>query len=292
MLVQRSMSVADDLRANEASMGSPPADTPLVTFYRFIPDIRMPERADSSAAGSIPTRAFRFCEAIRLASAFGWYLFPPMRVSFMWDGGTEISFTYEGADEWYPLRPAAQFPNFAQQFDDVAPEAIKGFSPPFVAALQEPGIVQIWSGIVAQTAPGWSLLVRGPANLPRNIGYEVYEGIVETDRWFGPLFTNIRLTRTNASVELNPDLPLLQVQPVSRELYGNALEQYQLVSELKDLRPEEWNAFHKTIVKPNTDPNRRQGQYAVDTRRRRQDDHAGAKDEEPGNAQLESPKDH
>ena len=57
-----------------------------------------------------------------------------------------------------------------------APDDIKGFSPPFVGALQEPGVVQIWSGLVARTAPGWSLLVRGPANLPRSLGYEVYEG--------------------------------------------------------------------------------------------------------------------
>jgi hypothetical protein len=250
-------------------MDSPPADTPLVTFYRFIPDIRMPQRADNSAAGSIPTRAFRYCEAIRLACAFGWYVFPPVRVAFKWDGGTEIQWTYEGAEGWDILK-TAQFPDFAAQFDEAAPEEIKGFSPPFVASLQEPGLVQIWSGIVARTAPGWSLLVRAPANLPRNLAYEVYEGIIETDRWFGPLFTNIRLTRTNSPVELNPELPFLQVQPVNRALYGNALEKFELVNDLAHLRPEEWQAFHDTVVRPNVDPHRRQGQYAVDTRRRRQ----------------------
>jgi hypothetical protein len=154
----------------------------------------------------------------------------------------------------------------------VAPEEIKGFSPPFVVALQEPGVVQIWSGLVARTAPGWSLLVRAPANLPRSFAYEVYEGIIETDRWFGPLFTNLRLTRTNVPIELNPELPFLQVQPVHRSLYGNALEQFEQVPDLKQLRPDEWKAFHQTIVKPNTDPHRRQGQYAVDTRRRRADE--------------------
>lgn len=49
-------------------MDSAPTDTPLVTFYRFFPDIRMPQRADNSAAGSIPTRAFRYCEAIKRSS--------------------------------------------------------------------------------------------------------------------------------------------------------------------------------------------------------------------------------
>jgi hypothetical protein len=65
------------------------------------------------------------------------------------------------------------------------------------------------------------------------------------------------------------------VQPVHRSLYGNALENFELVSELKHLRPDEWEAFHSTIVKPNTDPHRRQGQYAVDTRRRRAGETAG-----------------
>ena len=38
------------------------------------------------------------------------------------------------------------------------------------------------------------------------------EGIIETDRWFGPLITNFQLTRTDIPVEFAPDFPLLQVQ--------------------------------------------------------------------------------
>jgi hypothetical protein len=259
-----------DTETEDASK-SAAQDSPLVTFYRMIPECRVPQRADSSAAGSLPTRAFRYCEAVRVASAFGWYLFPPIGVGFNWDGGTDISWTYAGADDWYPLK-TAQFPGFAEHFDEKAPDDIKGYSPPFVAALQEPGVVQIWSGIIARTAPGWSLLVRSPANLPRNLGYEVYEGIIETDRWFGPIFNNLRLTRTNSPVELNPELPLFQVQPVNRALYGKALDDFEIVTDLDQLRPEEWRAYHDTVVRPNIDPHRQQGQYAVTTRRRRSED--------------------
>jgi hypothetical protein len=110
-----------------------------VTFYRFIPDIRMPQRADNSAAGSIPTRAFRFCEALRLACAFGWYVFPPIRVAFKWDGGIDISWTYQGADDWYPPQERA-VPGFCPAVRcRRAGRETKGFSPPFVVALQEPG---------------------------------------------------------------------------------------------------------------------------------------------------------
>ena len=53
---------------------------------------------------------------------------------------------------------------------------------------------------MARTAPDWSLLIRAPANLASPGGYSLYEGIVETDRWFGPLFTNLRLTQTHKPV--------------------------------------------------------------------------------------------
>ena len=68
---------------------------------------------------------------------------------------------------------------------------------------------------------------------------------------------------------VDPELPFMQVQPVNRELYGNALEQFELVTDLAHLRPEEWNAFQTTVVRPNVDPHRQQGQYAVAARRRR-----------------------
>jgi hypothetical protein len=257
-----------DFSSEEAAAAPLPAQQdPLVTFYRFIPGARPPQRADRSAAGTIPTRGFRFCEALTSASAFGWYVFPPISISLLWDG-SHIMWTYDGAEDWYPLT-SAQFPDFADRFDGVAPPEAKGFSPPFLASLIEPGIVQIWTGLVARTAPGWSLLLRGPANLVRHPGYECYEGIVDTDRWFGPLFTNIRLTRTHAPVEIDAELPLLQVQPVQQSLYGARLDAFKTVPDLADLTAEDWDAYTRTVVHPNVDPHRQRGQYAVATRRRR-----------------------
>ena len=244
---------------------------PIVRFHQLTRHGRSPVRADRSACGTLPTRAVRYCEALTSATAYGWWLFPPIDLELLWDG-SDIFWRCDEAPDWMPLLPSAQLPGYATEFDSVAPEALKGCSPPFLTALPEPGTLQLWTGLIAQTAPDWHLLVRAPANLPPIGGVCLFEGIVETDRWFGPLFTNLRLTRTNVPIELNPELPFLQVQPVHRALYGNALEQFEQVPDLKQLRPDEWKAFHQTIVKPNTDPHRRQGQYAVDTRRRRADE--------------------
>jgi hypothetical protein len=204
------------------------------------------------------------------ASAFGWYLFPPMSFSVMWDGRLEVVWTYEGAEGWYPLK-RAQFPNFATQFDQAAPEDIRGYSPPFLGASTdtEPGLIQIWTGLIARTPPDWSLLVRPPANLPRSLGYESWEGIVETDRWFGPLFVNMRLIRTHAPIEFDADIPLLQVQPVHRDTYGKILDTFETVPSMNELTPADWDAFRKTVVRPKHGPLRHLGEYAVASRKRR-----------------------
>lgn len=245
------------------------AHGPRVKFYRFIRECRLPQRADRSAGGSLPTSGYRFCEAVTTASAFGWYLFPPMSFSVMWDGGTDIVWTYQEADGWYSL-DMAQFPDFAKRFDRLAPADAKGFSPPFLGAMTTPpGGIQLWSGMVARTPPGWSLLVRQPANLARSQGYECWEGIVETDRWFGPLFTNIRLTRTNVPVEFDANFPYLQVQPVHRTTYGADLDVFDVVPDLEQLDQSDWEAFRGTVVRPLSVPDRQPGHYATGVRRRR-----------------------
>jgi len=237
------------------------AKASICRFYRLIPDAPLPRRADRSADGMLPTRGFRYCEALASASAFGWYIYPPLNFALVWDG-VEIAWTYEGAEDWYPLR-AAQFPGFRQVFEEIAPDPVKPLAPTFLAVAREPGVLQIWSGYFVRTAPGWALLSRGPANIPRNQGYDYYEGIVEPETWFGPLFTNIRLTRTNSPVEFHVRYPLFQVQPLQRQCYNEV--SFEVVS-LSELNAADWQSFEAT-VKPNTDQMRMMGHYAVDIRR-------------------------
>jgi hypothetical protein len=240
-----------------------PAEPAICRFYRLIPDAPEPRRADRSADGTLPMIAVRYCEAIASASAFGWYLYPPLNFSLIWDG-KEIAWTYEGADGWYPLR-GAQYPGFREIFAKIAPEAISELAPTFLVQGKLPGVVQIWSGYLARTAPGWALLSRGTANIPRTQGYENYEGILETDTWFGPLFTNLRLLRINSPVEFHVRYPLFQVQAVPRASYTAPKFE---VLDAGDLAARDWDRFAATMM-PNTDDMRPLGHYAVDTRKRR-----------------------
>ncbi len=240
---------------------------PLVEFFQMVPNASPPRRADKSVGGVIPARALRYCEAITSASAFGWYVFLPVSFKVVWDGH-DMLWTYNGADEWMPLtRDAVQYPDFRAAFDRAAPTEARGFSPPFLTPSIQPGQLQIWTGCIAKTAPGWSLLIRGVANLPHSLAYQALEGIIETDNWFGPLFDNVRILKTDTPVEFRSDVPFLQVQPVRKEHYGEKFLQNFSVKELAELTPDDWEAFHRTVVAPNTAPDRKRGNYAVSVRK-------------------------
>lgn len=248
---------------------SPPGK--LVTFHRLIPSARLPQRADRSAAGMLPTRAFRYCEPAATASGFGYYIFPAMDFSLRFDG-YDVLWTWQGVGEWFPIPKlgTVQFPGFRDYFASHAPPECAEFAPPFIAVLQEAGLIQIWSGMMVRTAPGWSLLMRAPANFGRPGGYEPFEGIVETDHWFGPLISNIKLLKTDVPIDFRQEHPMMQVQPIPRIAHQEAtLNNYELVPELRQFTPEDWSDFHDTVVRPNVAEDRARGQYAAAVRKRR-----------------------
>jgi len=238
----------------------------IVQFHSLIATARPPQRADRTAAGTIPIRAARYCEAITSASGYGWWVFPPMDLSFYWDGET-IFWSCAEFPDWMALDDAAQFPHFAAAFDRVAPPEARGCAPPFLTRLPEPGTLQIWTGLIARTAPDWSLNVRAPVNLHLAAGYTLYEGMLEADLWCGPLFANLRLTRTHAPIRLAADLPLLQLQPIPRHAYADDI--LGACETATELGPADWTDYIRDIVQPNNDPDRPPGRYAVAVRKRR-----------------------
>jgi len=155
-------------------------------------------------------------------------------------------------------------------FDRVAPKRLRGFAPPFLTAVPDPGIVQVWTGFFIESAESWSVLVRPPVNLPRSLAFDQYEGIVETDRWFGPLFTNLRLVKTDVPIHFSTETPLVQVQPLHRSTYADEVSNaFTVVGEPRGFPATAWERYEQNIVKPNLDPTRPVGAYASSVRRRR-----------------------
>lgn len=93
---------------------------------------------------------------------------------------------------------------------------------------------------------------------------------METDRWFGPLFTNLRLTRTHAPVKLSSQFPLVQAQPLPRHVYTDAsLDRMRTGDGLGTFTAQDWDGYRDSIVTPNQTPDRPFGGYATEVRKRR-----------------------
>lgn len=97
--------------------------------------------------------------------------------------------------------------------------------------------------------------------------------MVEADRWFGPLFVNLRLTRTGMPVEFRADMPIFQVQPIPREAYAEAaLNRVPVAAGLGAMGPAEWRDYKASVVAPRRDGGCPLGRHAAEVRRRRRSD--------------------
>ena len=239
------------------------AESAICEFHRLIPNAPRPRRADRSADGTLPVAAYRHCEAAASASAYGWYVFPPTTFSLWWIEGDEIAFNIGGGEKWSTLQ-GAHYPGFRNTFAAMAPPGFAELAPSMLVQGLMPGVVQVWSGYFVRTAPGWSLLSRRTANIQRPQPYDNFEGLLETDEWFEPLFTNVQLKRIGSPVEFHVTKPLFQVQPVWRPSYGDPSFE---LREAAEWTAGDWAQF-EAMTRRNTNDTRAKGHYGALTRKR------------------------
>ena len=112
--------------------------------------------------------------------------------------------------------------------------------------------------------------VRGPANYSYSRDYEVLEGVIETEHWFGPLFTNIRLHKRNKPIIVRADKPLLQVQPFSMTLYKEHEDKssHSTGFGLSALTEASWKKYANTVVR-RMKTRESLGDYAKESRKNR-----------------------
>lgn len=247
-------------------------DEPTVTFFKVYPAAIAPMRADKAALGTLPTMAYRHCEPVRTASAFGWYIFPAEDIYLKWNGADTLILA---EDEWLPLAPM-QLPGFQDYWNAHAPEALKDLNPPYVSPLPAKGFVQVWSGLLCATQPGWSVLVRPPANIQTSHMYQCFEGIVESDQFQPfPLFINLQLLATDVVIKLSKEFPLFQVQPLQRVTYSDAAHQFEVREGLElahdglpCMSTETWANYRKTIRVAIANEQYETAEYTKATRKR------------------------
>lgn len=129
------------------------------------------------------------CLPMLIANQAGWWLVNPETFAVRWDGTENVA----------GLR--VEYENVTR-FNAVSSHF--GY-----------GILTWRVPVLFRTPPGWNLLVRGPANLPKD-GVSALEGVVETD-WAVASFTmNWKVTRPDTDIVFQAGEPYAMVVPQRR----------------------------------------------------------------------------
>jgi hypothetical protein len=207
-------------------------DPPEVEFFMLDPTAPAPVPASETANGSLPFRANQFCPPVTDASGFGWYLFPPTDFALRWDGQeTEVA-RLEASEPigWRSLAGGTEVPldggleqlgELADLRRDEIKETFRDHADLLITADADPRAmnqVELVIGPIVRTSPGWSTLVRSAPNLPHP-GYEVMDGVIETDWYRSTLLVIVRLVEPGRVVRFYRHLPMAAMQVVPKVAY-------------------------------------------------------------------------
>ncbi len=129
------------------------------------------------------------CLPLRVANQAGWHLLNDCDFEAVWNGKPAL----EGLQVKFP----------------------KGQRSPLVGSNFGYGILTWFIPYLFRTSPGYNLLVRGPANSPKD-GIYALDGLVETD-WLEAGFTmNWKFTRPFKPVRFHKDEPIALILPQRR----------------------------------------------------------------------------
>jgi hypothetical protein len=165
---------------------------PTLTAYRVETDVDTPLVVAPRSRSWIEETTSHFakrCLPLLIANQAGWFILNSHGVRITWDG-----------------RDAP---------DGLSVDRLAGDPPYAVGSHFGHGIVTWKFPYVFRTSPGWNLLVRGPANWPKD-GASPLEGIVETD-WAVATFTmNWKITRVDLPVVFELGEPICMIVPQRR----------------------------------------------------------------------------
>lgn len=176
-------------------------------FHRILPiapDIKL---ADKSADGTMPARAFAHCEAMRLVSGWGYYLFPPCDISIMWCY-SNIMARFKVDEEWQLVDDDGIRPYMENDMDDVP-------MPGVVSKIREHGHFQLTFGYMGKSEDDEvGYIIRPAINIAASPVVQFYEGVVNFASESKEIFINGRFNVSDHEFMLRRDTPMFQVCPV------------------------------------------------------------------------------
>ena len=129
------------------------------------------------------------CLPLRIANQAGWHVLNNSKFEVEWNGKPEV--------------------------EGVTIKFLDGRPSRFVKSNFGFGILTWYLPYLFRTSPGYNLLVRGPANMPKD-GISPIEGLVETDWVEGTFSVNWKITRPFMKIRFDNDDPICMLVPQRR----------------------------------------------------------------------------
>ncbi|MBH1937187.1 hypothetical protein I5Q34_23450 [Streptomyces sp. AV19] len=165
---------------------------PVMVAYRLPDTSDMPIVPAPARRDWLDQEALRHtyrCLPLRVANQNGWWILNDRTFTVRWSGG-------DGTED------------LEVRYADEQPDGL-------ATSHFGRGILTFHPPHLIRTPPGWNLLVRGPANLPKD-GAHPLEGLVEAD-WAVATFTmNWKITRPGTDITFAAGEPVLQLVPQRR----------------------------------------------------------------------------
>jgi hypothetical protein len=156
------------------------------------------------------------CLPLRIANQAGWFILNDVEFEVTWDGSPKL----EGVQFQFKNQPS----NFAR--------SMFGF-----------GIVTWTIPYLFRTEPGFNLLARGPANLPKD-GIAPLDGIIETDWLPYPFTMNWKITRPKRAGRFEMDEPICMILPMRRYEVESFLPEISNLTSNQELH-KSYSAWHE-----------------------------------------------
>src|SRR5437763_5130905 len=171
---------------------TPVNDNPLLIAYRNQNEVPMklvPAPVARTWINATDRQFAKRCLPMLMSNQAGWFILSSHTLLVTWDGGDSLS--------------------------SMQIECLEGSGRHTALSHFGHGILTWRLPYLFRTPPGINLLVRGPANWPKDGAYAL-EGLVETDWSMAPFTMNWKLTRANQHILFRMDEPICMIVPQPR----------------------------------------------------------------------------
>jgi hypothetical protein len=193
--------------------------------------------ADKRLMGEAPRAALKWCGPFTYANQCGWWLYPPLDMDVLYKPALrgEYDPKYDEDPECIArnMMPGKfeyrVYRDYEHEEESVIGKMLRArhkYRHPrrrlYDFGHVEMNTVNIWTGCVFKTPPGWCLQIRSPININLDQPFRIQEGMLETDWMQYDVWLNLKFFRYNewARLRIDQDYPLAQLIPVRRESYN------------------------------------------------------------------------